>query len=115
MGIDLIKLTNQLKQDFISNTSTLGFIENNPITEVAEVNNSFLIKGTSDVEWTYVVTNNESDLKVLLEQSGGNSIFFASVEDWMIPVFTEKRKAEWILNTMRYYLPENFEVPENKK
>ncbi len=102
-----------LKKDEITNISTIGFIENNPITEVIEINNSYLIKGTSDVEWVYVVCNNENDIRVLLEKSGSN-IYFASVEDWMIPIITEKRKAEWILSTMRYYLPEEVEVPENK-
>ena len=102
-----------LKKDEITNISTIGFIENNPITEVIEINNSYLIKGTSDVEWVYVVCNNENDIRVLLEKSGSN-IYFASVEDWMIPIITEKRKAEWILSTVRYYLPEEVEVPENK-
>ena len=102
-----------LKKDEITNISTIGFIENNPITEVVEINNSYLIKGTSDVEWVYVVCKNETELKTLLEKSDSN-IYFASAEDWMIPIITEKRKAEWILSTMRYYLPEEVEVPENK-
>ena len=103
-----------LKKDEITNISTIGFIENNPISEIIEINNSYLIKGTSDVEWTYVVCNNESDLRALLEKSGSNT-YFASIEDWMIPIITEKRKAEWILSTMRFYLPDDFEVSENKK
>jgi GNAT superfamily N-acetyltransferase len=110
----LNKLLLQLKQDEISNISTIGFIENNPITEVVELNNSYLIKGISDVEWTYIVCNNESDLRALLEKSGSNNIYFASVEDWMIPIITENRKAEWILTTMRYYLLDDVEVPENR-
>lgn len=114
MEIDLKILKENLKKDFISNISTIGFIENNPINEVIQLNNSYLIKGTSDVEWTYIVCNNEDDLRALLGKSPDN-IYFASVEDWMIPVITEKRNAEWILSTMRYYLPEDVEVPENKK
>ena len=113
MKDELNKLIALLKRDEITNISTIGFIENNPITEVVEINNSYLIKGTSDVEWIYLVCKNEIDIKVLLEKSGSN-IYFASVEDWMIPIITEKRKAEWILSTMRYYLPEDVEVPENK-
>jgi GNAT superfamily N-acetyltransferase len=101
-------------KDFLSNISTIGFIENNPINEVIQLNNSYLIKGTSDVEWTYIVCNNENDLRGLLEKSSRNT-YFASVEDWMIPIITEKQNAEWILSTMRYYLPEDVEVPENKK
>ncbi|MFZ1279869.1 MAG: GNAT family N-acetyltransferase [Ignavibacteriaceae bacterium] len=113
MKDELNKLILLLKRDDITHISTIGFIENNPITEIVEINNSYLIKGTSDVEWAYVVCNNESDLSALLEKSGSN-IYFASVEDWMIPIITEKRNAEWILSTMRYYLSEDVEVPENK-
>lgn len=114
MEIDLNTLKENLKKDFLTNISTIGFIENNPITEVVEINNSYLIKGTSDVEWSYVVCNNENDIRALLEKSPSNT-YFASVEDWMIPIITEKQNAEWILSTLRYYLPEEAEVPENKK
>src|SRR5574338_1033302 len=114
MEIDLKSLKEKLQKNFLSNISTIGFIENNPITEVIEINDSYLIKGTSDVEWTYIVCSNENDLRALLERSASNT-YFASVEDWMIPIITEKRNAEWVLSTMRYYLPEDVEVPENKK
>jgi GNAT superfamily N-acetyltransferase len=110
----LNKLILKLKQDEISNISTIGFIENNPITEVTQINNSYLIKGTSDVEWTYIVCNNVSDLRALLEKSSNNT-YFASVEDWMIPIITEKREHEWVLTTMRYYLPDDVEIPENNR
>lgn len=113
MKEELIKLISLLKQDEITNISTIGFIENNPITEIVEINNSYLIKGISDVEWTYIVCNNETDFKALLEKSHGN-IYFASIEDWMTPIITERRKTEWILSTMRYYLPDDVEIPENK-
>jgi 8-oxo-dGTP diphosphatase len=114
MEIDLNILKKNLKKDFISNISLIGFVENNPINEVIQLNNSYLIKGTSDVVWTYIVCNNENDLRALLEKSPNNT-YFASVEDWMIPVITEKGETEWILTTMRYYLPDHVEVPENKK
>lgn len=113
METDNIQLINLLKRDVLSNISTIGFIENNPITEIIKINNSYLIKGTSDVEWVYVVCDNESDLKALLEKSENNT-YFASVEDWMIPIISENKKTEWVLTTMRYYLPDEVEVPENK-
>jgi hypothetical protein len=52
MKEELNKLLLRLKQDEFANISAIGFIENNPIIEVVEINNSYLIKGTSDVEWT---------------------------------------------------------------
>ncbi|MDT3695316.1 MAG: hypothetical protein B6D44_00790 [Ignavibacteriales bacterium UTCHB2] len=114
METDLSNIINHLKRDLITNISTIGFIESNPITEIIELDNSFLIKGSSDVEWVYIVCNNEAGLKALLERAG-NSIYFASVENWMIPFITEKRKPEWILTTMRYFLPDDVDVPANKK
>ena len=114
MEINLNIVKENLKQDFLSNISTIGFIENNPINEVIEINNSYLIKGTSDVEWTYIVCNNENDVRTLLKKST-SSTYCASVEDWMIPIITEKQNAEWILSTIRYYLPDDVEVPDNKK
>lgn len=113
METDRTKLINVLKQDILSNISTIGFIENNPITEIIEINNSYLIKGTSDVEWVYVVCNNENDLRALLEKSK-NDTYFASVENWKIPIISENKKTDWVLTTMRYYLPDEVEVPENK-
>ena len=114
MKTELDKLILHLRKDEIRNISVIGFIENNPITEIVEINNSYLIKGTSDVEWVYLVCKNETELKSLLKKSDNNNTYFASVEDWMIPIITEKRKAEWILTTMRFYLPDDVEVPENK-
>jgi len=114
MKDELNKLILLLKRDEIANISTIGFIENNPITEIVQINNSCLIKGTSDVEWVYLVCKNETELNAQLEKSGYNNTCFASVEDWMIPIITEKRNAEWILTTMRYYLPDDIEIPENK-
>ncbi len=113
MNDQLSALIAELKQDELSNISTIGFIENNPITKVIKINHSYLIKGKSDVEWVYIVCKNENDLRALLQKSAGNT-YFASVEDWMIPVVTENKETEWILTTMRYYLPEDVDVPENK-
>ena len=115
MEKDLLKILPYLKQDLIANISTIGFIENNPITEIVEKDNSYLIKGTSDVEWAYLACKNETELEALLAKSGTNNTYFASAEDWMIPVITKKSEAEWILTTIRYYLPDDVKVPENKK
>ena len=113
MRQELKNIIVELRKDEIKNISTIGFIENNPVTEIVEISNSYLIKGISNVEWVYLVCNNENDIRVLLEKSSRNT-YFASVEDWMIPIITEKSEAEWILTTMRYYLPGNVGVPGNK-
>jgi len=110
-----IKLSlENFKKDFLTNISVTGFIENNTITEVIEINNAYLIKGKSDVEWIYLVCKNEIELKWLLEKTTGDNKYFTSVEDWMIPVITKSNKPEWLLSAMRYYLPYNIEIPQNK-
>ena len=79
METDLNKIINQLKKDFITNISVIGFLENNEITEIIELNNSYLIKGLSDVEWTYIVCNNPDELKALLEKSVSSNLYLLSL------------------------------------
>jgi 8-oxo-dGTP diphosphatase len=113
MNNNLLDIIIQLRKDEIKNISTIGFVENNRVTEIVEISNSYLIKGISDFEWVYLVCSNENDIRVLLEKSSRNT-HFASVEDWMIPIITEKSEAEWILTTMRYYMPGKVVVAGNK-
>ncbi len=40
-------------------------------------------------------------------------IYFASAEDWMIPIINEKKNFDWKLSVMRWYLPDDVEIPEN--
>jgi 8-oxo-dGTP diphosphatase len=94
--------------------SIIGFIAENPVTEILQEGESVLIKGISDEEWMYIFSKDGKELRKLLNQLTEKDIFFASVEDWMIPIINEKKKFEWTLSTMRWYLPDAVEVPENK-
>lgn len=114
MRIDLEKIVLRLKRDRIANLSAIGFVENNPISEVVEAGRSLLIKGTSDVEWVYLICDGIKQFRMLLEKAGGSNDNFASVEDHLVPVITENRKPELILTAMRLYLPDETEVPGNR-
>ena len=111
---DLTEIIHQLLKDEITNMSIIGFVSENPVTAVLREGDSVLIKGISDEEWIYIYSKNANELRKLLEQLSNKDIFFASVEDWMIPIINEKKKFEWTLSTMRWYLPDAVEVPENK-
>lgn len=106
-------ITHLLKDD-ITNMSTIGFVSENPVSAILREGESVLIKGISDEEWIYIFSKDENELRVLLDQLINKDIFFASVEDWMIPIIKEKKKFEWTLSTLRWYLPNDVEIPENK-
>lgn len=111
---DLTDVINHLLKDEIANMSIIGFISENPVTAVIREEDSVLIKGLSDEEWIYIFSKNEDELRILLNQLNDKDVYFASVEDWMIPIINEKKKFEWTLSTIRWYLPDYVEVPENK-
>jgi ribosomal protein S18 acetylase RimI-like enzyme len=110
---DVTDIIQHLLKDEITNISIIGFVSENPITAVLREGNSVLIKGLSDEEWMYIFSKDETELRNLLDLLTEKDIFFASVEDWMIPIINEKKKFEWTLSTMRWYLPDNVEVAEN--
>lgn len=110
----LSEIINHLLKDEITNMSIIGFASDNPVTEILREGESVLIKGISDEEWIYIFSKNEGELTNLLESLTEKDIYFASVEDWMIPVINKKKEFEWTLSTMRWYLPDSVSVQENK-
>ncbi len=111
---DLTETIHHLLKDEITNMSIIGFVSENPVTLVLKEGDSVLIKGVSDEEWIYIFSKDENELRVLLSQLSNKDIYFASVEDWMIPIINETKKFEWTLSTIRWYLPDDVEVAENK-
>ncbi len=96
------------------NSSITGFIKNNPISLILEEGKSVLVKGKSDRDWIYISSKDKNELVKLLLKLNFGEIFFASLEDWMIPIITAEKKVEWKLITRRYFQPNNFVVPENR-
>lgn len=111
---DLTNVIEHLLTDEITNMSIIGFIAENTVTEVLRDGESVIIKGKSDEEWIYIFSKDEKELSNLLNQLTDKDIFFASVEEWMVPIISKKKKFEWTLSTMRWYLPDNVDVAENR-
>ena len=103
----------RLYRDPIKNLSITGFAENNNITAVKVYKNSLYLKGTSDHSWIYFSCGNEEELCYLINELQDNDEYFASLEDWMLPHVTKHKNIEWLLTTMRLYLPANASLERN--
>ncbi|MCF8000496.1 MAG: GNAT family N-acetyltransferase [Halanaerobiales bacterium] len=114
--MDKENLLKKLKQDPIRNMSTIGFVENNQIEKVLNKKNSYIIIAESDHLWAYIVSNDRNELKFLILNNEIGTKYFASVEDWMLPLLTDSNENEWMLKTKRYYFPEDskIEAPVNE-
>lgn len=106
----------QLKSNPLQNMPVLGFFENYPVEKYVVYNKSMILAGTSDYTWAYLAVHQAADMDILLEKFAFNTLYFANVEDWMLPHLTQNHQIEWRLATDRYYLPENSHVsPSDKK
>lgn len=104
-----------LQTNPIANLPVLGFFDNYPLEKHYISNNSLILTGTSDYTWAYLSITNPNDLSVLLEKLTYETLYFANVEEWMIPVLTKNHRIEWKLFTNRYYLPEDIIVEPSQK
>lgn len=108
------ELKRKLGKDVVRNSSIIRFIENNPITEILSEGSSFLVKGISDRKWIYFSCDDKEEFKKLLTGLDATDTNFASLEDWMIPLIVGELEIDWQLTTLRYFLPVNTEIPENR-
>lgn len=96
-----------LKKDMNRNMPIFGFFDNYKLEKHFQQNESYLLLGSSDYNWAFISAENKEDLKNLLKQLDYNTLYFANVEDWMLPILTTEKKIEWRLTTERYFIPEN--------
>lgn len=99
-----------LKIHPIQNLPVKGFFENYPLEDSVVFGQSAILTGTSDYCWAYLAVNDPADFNPLLERFDFASLYFANVEDWMLPELTRIHHIEWKLSTLRYYLPEDQQV-----
>ncbi len=104
------EIASVLSKDPVRNISVLGFFENHPLERAFQVGDTFLLLGESDHLWGYISSQSSSELTKLLKNFQIGTRYFASVEDWMKPIISEEAEVEWVLTTLRYVLPENFEI-----
>ena len=104
------EILNLLQKDSLQNLPVMGFFENYPLEKHLLHGNSLILVGTSDYSWAYLSVSNVDELNVLLERFAFESLYFANVEEWMIPSLTANHRIEWKLATNRYYLPDEVEI-----
>ena len=99
------KIWDLLKSKPLQSLPVLGFFRNYDLDKAVRQGEFLLMVGTSDYPWAYLCGDNPEELYVLLEKFDYATLYFANVEEWMLPILTQRRKIEWKLSTHRYYLP----------
>jgi len=111
------KVLKQLNKNRAKNISIIGIIENYGIESLLKFGASLLVTVKTDHLWCYPAVENEVELKTLLQDFQNQTLYFASLEEWMLPIIIQNREIEWELKTERLILPEiavvNFEL-QNK-
>ncbi len=100
-----------LDQKPLQSLPVKGFFSNYKITRQLKHGDMVLLCGKSDYVWAYLCGDNPEDLFEVLGKFDFETLFFANVEEWMLPVITHSRKIEWKLSTHRYFLPDG-RVPD---
>jgi len=108
------ELINQLKMNEIKNTNILNFIEINKITHAEKFGESILIKGISDRNWIYISSSNKDELQSIKSKLNKQDKNFGAIEEWMVPILTERKEIEWQLPTIQYYLPDEVDLPKSE-
>ncbi len=89
-----------------------GFFDNYSIEQFYIKNDSALLFGTSDHLWVHLVGTSENDIASLLSEHHAKTPYYYSVEDWIIPLILEHGEEEWRMETLRYVLDPDVELPE---
>lgn len=91
--------------------ATRGFFTNYPIEDVAIKNDCALILGRSDHLWIHCVGEEADDLTDLLYHHRDRSLYYYSLEEWMLPLVLKGRNEDWRMETLRYVLDPELHVP----
>lgn len=105
--MDLKNAIEKLEKEFYKNINMINFIKNNEIIDIRKYDNTYLIKGISDENWIYLSSDNESELIRVYNDLREDDIFFAAIEEWMIPFITLDQDPKWILNCNKYVFKGN--------
>lgn len=103
-----------LNKDRIRNVNLVNFMEEYPIDRIHIEGNSVMVKGRSDQPWIYISSESEEELRLLLKHLEEEELYFAIIEDWMLPLIVKDQKLEWKLSCMKLYFPDETPLPENK-
>jgi len=109
------EIINHLNKNRIKNISMIGVIDNYGIASSLQYKDSLLITAETDHLWAHISSSSEKELIGLLKKFNYKSNYFASLENWMIPIISNDRKIEWELKTERLILANKTEINSNFK
>ena len=104
------EILKKLRKNRAKNISIIGIIENYGLKESFQAGESILITVNTDHLWSYPAAENKEELKELLKKFQYRTLYFASLEEWMLPVIIQKKEIEWELKTERLILAEKAAV-----
>lgn len=108
------EIVNQLSKNRAKNISMIGVIENYGIESSLKYKDSLLITAETDHLWAYISSNSEKELIELLKKFDYKTGYFASLENWMIPIVCHERQIEWELKTERLILANKTKIKDRK-
>lgn len=103
-------LTEIISEDILSNINLVYFIEDYGYSDYITHNQSALVRSCSDKPWVHFSVFNKEDLLELLNFLTDSDIYFASVENWILPYLSELGNFDFSLDCMQYYLPEDHKI-----
>ena len=109
------EIINQLSKNRFKNISMIGVIENYGIESSMKYKDSLLITAATDHLWTYISSSSKKELIGLIKKFNYKTSYFASLENWMIPIIYDDRQIEWKLKTERLILADNTEINSSLK
>jgi 8-oxo-dGTP diphosphatase len=71
-----------------------------------------LISGRSDHLWAYISSADPRECRILIQKFNFATRYFASLENWMLPLIKKRKKLEWELDTLRYILPDYVKIDD---
>jgi ribosomal protein S18 acetylase RimI-like enzyme len=104
------EILKKLRKNRAKNISIIGIISNYGLKAIFQAGESILITVKTDHLWCYPAAENKQELKKLLDKFNYQTLYFASLEDWMLPIISQQREIEWELKTERLILPETAAV-----
>ena len=108
------EIADVLEKDKVRNMPIFGFFGNYKLEKHHKHSDSLILLGSSDYTWAYISAENKEDLHQLLKELEYDTLYFANVEDWMLPILTRKKKIEWRLTTERYFIPEKKGITQSE-
>lgn len=103
----LPEILSALSKDYYSNINVINFIENYTPTFIKQNGDAAIIKGKSDRDWVYIVAKSRKSVNGITDYISKEDKFFATIEDWMMPLLTDGKTIKWKLSCIRLIMKSN--------